>query len=123
MIAAKKFRACQVHHVLEKYLPVFSPAGLKHGPEPAAPSQPRANLMGITYRGRPNAAMNSSFATSSKPCCPGRRGKIGWQSNGVSVMGPQSAAVLYCDRAGSLDGARRDILDSVERKMVKTQSF
>ena len=53
--------------------------------------------------------MNSSLATSAKPYFPGRRGKPGWQSNGVSVMGPQSGGVLFprLDRAVSLDGARR----------------
>ena len=48
IIIAKKFRTYQVHHVPEKLLPVFSLAGRKHGPEPAALSQHRASLIGIT---------------------------------------------------------------------------
>ena len=47
IIAVKKFRACQLHHALEKLFLVFSLVVIKHGPKPAAPSQQRASLMGI----------------------------------------------------------------------------
>ena len=61
---------------------------------------------------------------SGKVYSPDLRGKDPWQSNGVSVIGPQSIFSFCCqlDRAASADGAKRDRDDWVERNTVKTDA-